>query len=516
MIKEIALFLKAEVAYNQELTKKHIAQKMGISASDITEIRIRKRSIDARKNIRVFCKFEVWIGETCNEQISSPDYKDVQKEQEVYIAGAGPAGLFAALELIVLGYKPVIFERGKMVSERKTDIASLNRGIELNSDSNYCFGEGGAGTFSDGKLYTRSTKRGNTQKALEILHLHGASADVLFESHPHIGSDKLPGIIASIRQTILKYGGEIHYNKTLTDIRKEFGSINQIVLKSGESISAKALILATGHSARDVYEMLHNNGIKIEPKAYAIGVRVEHLQRLVNEAQYQNKDGSRLLPPATYSLKHQVGGRGVFSFCMCPGGQIVPAMTAVGEIVLNGMSNSGRTGKYANSGIVVTVSPNDFMRFGDNPLAGMHYQQAIEQKAALFTKSLKAPAQRISDFLRKKNSGIVHQGTYKPGIVCADLHELFPEEISEPLRMALYEFGKKLRGFSSEEAMMLAPETRTSSPVRIPRCDESYMHPEIAGFFPCGEGAGYAGGILSSAVDGLNIAEKVDFYLRKQ
>ena len=442
------------------------------------------------------------------------------------VIGCGPAGLFAALRLIELGYKPIIIERGKNVKGRRRDIAEINRKGIVNPDSNYCFGEGGAGTFSDGKLYTRSGKRGNIQKVLETFIQFGANGDIAVDAHPHIGTNKLPRIIENMRNAILECGGEIHFNTKFISFELEGNKIKGIKTRSlsngtETSVKTKAVILATGHSARDIFEYFHQNKFKIEAKSFALGIRIEHPQSIIDAAQYHQTARNEFLPPASYALVSQQNNRGVYSFCMCPGGIIAPAATAPGELVVNGWSPSKRNNPYANSGVVVSVDGNDFLRFSKHgELAALRYQQEIEKKSFLAGGGdLKAPAQRMADFVNKKISSSLPSCSYIPGIVSADLFSVLPKEISLPLQSALKDFGKKMparhggKGYFTNEAVLVATESRTSSPVRIPRDAATLMHTELSGLFPCAEGAGYAGGIVSAAMDGERCAEAAGNYI---
>jgi uncharacterized protein len=473
-----------------------------------------KRSIDARgQKTWIRLSVEVFIGgETVAGKTSlKKEYPDVRFRPPVLIVGAGPAGLFAALKLLESGFKPVIFERGKDVKARKYDIARLSKEAIVNPDSNYCFGEGGAGTFSDGKLYTRSTKRGNVNDILRILVDHGASEDILIDAHPHIGSDKLPRIITAIRNTITEAGGEFYFNKRITDLVIENRKIRGIIDKQGNKYEAIALVLATGHSARDIYDMLDSKGILLEAKPFAVGVRVEHPQSLIDTIQYHNPVKDPYLPASTYGLVKQVEGRGVFSFCMCPGGIIVPSATMPGQIVVNGMSNSQRNSPFANSGIVTTIEIEDLSEYQKHgPFAGLKFQEELESisfKAGNGGQS--APAQRLSDFVNGIYSTSLAPTSYHPGITSAPLHKLLPEMVAHRLRVAFRMFDDQMKGFLTNEANILAVESRTSSPIRIPRNEETLEHVEIANLYPCGEGAGYAGGIISSAIDGNRCATAI-------
>lgn len=510
MKKTVNLVLLPEQAAQDEFIKRQIQRQEGITPSDLNGFRIIKKSLDARrKPVKVNLQLEVYIGEPPEDNTFSLALQHVLTAPPVAIVGAGPAGLFAALRLIELGYKPVIFERGKEVRERRRDLARITRDLQVNEDSNYCFGEGGAGTYSDGKLYTRSSKRGDVMRILHILVKYGAQPDILFEAHPHIGTNKLPHIISAIRNQILACGGEVHFNSRVTDLILNNNAIAGLRVNN-EVHTFKQVILATGHSARDVYEMLHRQKILIEPKPFALGVRVEHPQALIDQIQYKC-EGSRgpWLPAASYSLVHQVKDRGVFSFCMCPGGIIAPAMTAPGEVVVNGWSPSKRNNPFANSGMVVSVRTEDFKPYEHaGPLAGMYFQQAVERACfEMGNKTIQAPAQRLTDFVNRKVSSVLPENSYLPGTVSRDLNQILPSYIADALREGLKEFGKKLKGYYTQEASLLATESRTSSPVRIPRNKETFEHPQIAGLFPCAEGAGYAGGIVSAAMDGENCAQ---------
>ena len=513
MQKEINLILRPKQATDEKFFLPIAAKKLNISIEEISQYRIIKKSIDARKpNIKINLKLLIIINEE-NFIFENTlfDYQNVSNKEEVVIIGTGPAGLFAALRLIELGLKPILFERGKDVSERKLDIAKINREQIVNPDSNYAFGEGGAGTFSDGKLYTRSKKRGSVKRILDILNLHGASQEILYEAHPHIGTNKLSGVIKEIRETILNAGGEIHFNSKLTDIKTVDNTVKSITINNNQEIDVKRLVLATGHSARDVYEILHKNEILIEPKAFAIGVRVEHPQKLVDSIQYHCEIRSDYLPAANYNLVKQIDGRGVYSFCMCPGGFIVPAATEQNQIVVNGMSPAKRDSKYANSGIVVEIKHEDLKDFEEyGALAGVKYQEFIENLAHKNGGDGQiAPAQRLKDFVEGKKSESLPETSYHPGVVSSDIHKWLPENISKRLQKGFVEFNKSMKGYLTNEAIILGVESRTSSPVRIPRDKETLEHTQIKGLYPCGEGAGYAGGIVSSAVDGERIAEKI-------
>ncbi len=511
MQKEISIQVSPEVASNKNALYHFISNKSGISLYEIRHIEILKRSIDARqKSIKINLKVQVFINEDFEETpIKKPEYKDVSKAASILIIGAGPAGLFAALRCIELGKKPIVIERGKDVRARRRDLKELNINHIVNEDSNYCFGEGGAGTYSDGKLYTRSKKRGDVQRILEILVAFGATRQILIEAHPHIGTNKLPAIIQEITQTIIDFGGEVHFESRVVDILIKDNAVEGVILQNGDKIDGKKLILATGHSARDIFELLYKKEIAIEAKPFALGVRVEHPQELIDSIQYKCDYRGEFLPPAPYSIVKQVQGRGVYSFCMCPGGIIAPCATSPGEIVTNGWSPSKRDQATANSGIVVEVGPNDFKKFGETPLAAMYFQKEVEQKAWLEGgKTQTAPAQRLVDFSSGKQSSNLPVTSYKPGVQSVELGSILPDFIYKSLQKGFEEFGKSMKGYFTNEAVVHATESRTSSPVRIPRDRDTLEHIQINGLYPCGEGAGYAGGIVSAAIDGEKCAEK--------
>lgn len=518
-MKEIQFVVPPEVGFDEILLEQHIRKQLRVPNSVAIDIRLQNRSIDARsKNIKVNVKAIVALENEVlpplfNYQISQ--LPNVSKAKQAIVVGAGPAGLFAALRLIELGIKPIILERGKDVRSRRHDLAALNKKQTVNPESNYCFGEGGAGTYSDGKLYTRSDKRGNVKRILEIMVAHGATPAILYESRPHIGTNKLPPLIAAIRNTILEKGGEVHFGTKVTDLLIKNSRIQGVVTENQQNWYGIGTILATGHSARDIFYLLQRKNIYIEAKPFALGVRVEHPQPLIDKIQYHCEIRSEYLPASYYSLVSQVkqgkDQRGVFSFCMCPGGFIVPAATAQGEVVVNGMSPSRRNSPFANSGIVVSVNERDFLPYKkEGALAGLYYQQAIEQQAcAIAGGTLVAPAQRLTDFTQQKVSAQLNECSYQPGLASVSMYEVLPKSISHFLKDAFIDFGKKMKGYLTNEAQIIGVESRTSSPVRIPRDAETCMHPEIAGLFPCGEGAGYAGGIMSAAIDGEKCAEQL-------
>lgn len=509
----VRLNVSPETAADQSLVRKLAGSLSGIPPSEIALLRIVRRSVDARRrNIIVNLEIEVF---SAREELPSPigpyNPKDVTGKTEVIIVGAGPAGLFSALRLIELGIKPVLLERGRDVSSRKRDIALISREHRVDPDSNYCFGEGGAGTFSDGKLYTRSKKRGDNRRVLELLCLHGANENILYEAHPHLGTDKLPGIITAIRKTITDAGGIFLFGKRVSDIIVEGNEIKGVATSGNERFFSSCVILATGHSARDIYSLCIGRGIKLEPKSFAMGVRVEHPQSLIDRIQYHGRDRGKHLPAASYSLVRQVEGRGVYSFCMCPGGFMVPSATSPGEVVVNGMSPSTRNSPYANSGIVVEIRPEDLKEYERfDVMAGLEFQKDFEKLAwENAGRTQAAPAQRLSDFLDGKISATLPAASYFPGVTSSPLHEWMPPVIAERLKGGFRHFGSVMKGFITNEAIVAGVESRTSSPVRIPRDPFTLEHIAVSGLYPCGEGSGYAGGIVSSAVDGMNTSEAV-------
>lgn len=522
MKKTIQLQLPPKVAYTEQLLKEEIAEQLSLKPSEQFSVQPMKRSIDARgRNIKINLTVDVYINESIPEFNYTPNYLQVNsKSPTTTIIGAGPAGLFAALRCLELGIKPIIIERGKDVQSRRRDLAAINKEHIVNPESNYCFGEGGAGTYSDGKLYTRSTKRGDVDKILKTLVYHGASEEILIDAHPHIGTNKLPQIIAKIRETILNFGGEIYFEHKLVDINAEKNSIREItvldlITNSEKTFSIQKLILATGHSARDIYELLHKKNILIETKPFAMGVRAEHPQELIDRIQYhcdsldEVNEKRTYLPASNYSLVQQVDGRGVYSFCMCPGGIIAPCATAQEEVVTNGWSPSKRNNPYANSGIVVGFDLKDFEPYKNfGALAGLEFQKQLEHNAWIHGgKTQTAPAQRLQDFVNNKLSSSLPDCSYQPGIKSVMMNEVLGRLIGNSLQQGFKAFGTKMRGYLTNEALIVGVESRTSTPVRIPRHKETLQHPELKNLFPCGEGAGFAGGIVSAAIDGERCAE---------
>ncbi len=499
-----------EAALPQEV-KRLVSREAGIPEAEVLHIHYLRKSLDARKGRILFIlKAEVYVtGEKVNIPLRTFEFQKVSDERSCHIIGFGPAGIYAALQCLERGIKPIVLERGKGVSERLKDISTIHKQGIINPESNYCFGEGGAGTYSDGKLYTRSSKRGDIKKVLDVFIQHGADPRIGYEAHPHIGTNKLPRIIAAMRQTIIDNGGEVHFENKVTGFELSGINISKIKCADGTSYDSQNIILATGHSSRDIFELLHHQKILIEAKPFALGVRIEHDQKLIDHIQYKQARGV-LLPPSSYSLVTQACGHGVFSFCMCPGGVIAPAATAPAETVVNGWSSSARNGPFANSGVVVSVTPENWTAYEKyGPLAALQFQKEVEQKAFSYVENIQAPAQRVEDFIQNKVSKDLPRTSYQPGIVSHDLSQILPAFITESLREALVDFGKKMHGYRTNEAIVVGVESRTSSPVRIPRSKETFRHPQIQNLFPCGEGAGYAGGIVRAAMDGMACANAV-------
>lgn len=514
MKKELNISVTPAEAGEPGQLKSAVSHALKVDKDRIYQIKTIRHSIDARNSrIRINLTLEVFIDEI-PEPVGKPQfhYQYVGNRKPVVIVGAGPAGLFAALHLIELGFKPVILERGKNVNDRKKDISAIHREQVVNPDSNYGYGEGGAGTFSDGKLYTRSKKRGDIRKILEVLNFHGAQDEILVEAHPHIGTNVLPRVIESIRSTIEKAGGVYYFNSRVSDLIIRDGLAKGVVLQNGDRVEGLAVVLATGHSARDIYYILQKHNIVLEAKTFALGVRIEHPQELIDKIQYHGTGRGKYLPPAAYTMVEQAGDRGVYSFCMCPGGVVVPAATSPMELVVNGMSPSSRGGKFANSGMVTEIRlediPNEFQRFGN--FAGLEFQQAVEKNCFLAAgKSQLAPAQRLSDFMNNRLSGSLPETSYRPGLTSSNMGTWLPDFVTSRLREGLMKMGRKSNGYLTNDAIVLGAESRTSSPLRIPRSGETLEQLQVKGLFPCGEGAGYAGGIVSSAVDGERVAEMI-------
>ncbi|MDB9712980.1 FAD-binding protein [Flavobacteriaceae bacterium] len=512
MIKEIQLRINLIEERKEDIIIYKASKKLNLNVKEISAVKVLRKSIDARKKETIFnYKVAVYINEPISKESDYKfNFKDVSKAKEIHIIGFGPAGMYAALRCLELGYKPIVLERGKNVQDRRRDIRAINQEHIVNKDSNYCFGEGGAGTYSDGKLYTRSLKRGDVRRIFESLVYHGATRQILVDAHPHIGTNKLPKIIQKIRETIINFGGEIHFNTRVIDFVISNNKLKAIQLENKDELSVNSVILATGHSARDIYNLLYKKNITIKAKSFAMGVRVEHPQQIIDQIQY-NCEGDRdsLLPAASYSLVQQVNERGVYSFCMCPGGFIVPAATNSAEVVVNGMSPSKRNNKFANSGIVVELDINkDFKKYEDyGPLKGLEFQKDLE-KISFYAggRTQSAPAQRVTDFVEGKLSSNLNDCSYQPGLKSAPLHSLLPKTIGSRLRKGIMAFGKKMNGYYTEQANIIGVESRTSSPINIPR-NINLEHINIKGLFPCGEGGGYAGGIVSAAMDGERCAE---------
>ena len=509
---EITISVSPKASNEKESLKFSAARKLNIDVNSISDIKIHKRSIDARsRKINIHLKITIFTeGELAIPENYQKVYQNVASATPIVIVGSGPAGLFAALRLIELGLKPIVLERGKNVIERRKDLAKIHK-HKVNPDSNYCFGEGGAGTYSDGKLYTRSKKRGSVQRVLNILVGHGATEDIIIDAHPHIGTNKLPKIIANMRKNILSSGGEIHFGCRVENLIIKGNKIEGVVDQNENKILGHSVILATGHSARDIFHLLNRHKIKIEAKPFALGVRIEHPQPIIDRAQYHCNVRSKYLPAASYKFVQQVNGRGVFSFCMCPGGHIVPSATAPGEVVVNGMSASTRSSRYANSGMVVAIEQEDLIKFSKyGELAGLAFQQEMEKMAwEAGGKTQSAPAQRMVDFVNGKTSNTLNDCSYIPGINSVPLHELLPPIIGNRLQEGFKTFGRKMKEYFTNDANILGVESRTSSPVRIPRNELLLSHPQVHNLYPCGEGAGYAGGIVSAAIDGERCAEAI-------
>lgn len=509
---ELELRIAPELVDSMEEIRKAVNLHSDIASDSIQHIEILRKSLDARKHPIVFLlKVRLFqTGELVVIEDKTTHYTQPNSVKTCHIIGFGPAGIFAALQCLEQGIKPIVLERGKAVKDRISDISAIHKTLQIDPDSNYCFGEGGAGTYSDGKLYTRSSKRGDIKKVLNIFIQHGADAKIGIEAHPHIGTNKLPRIIENMRKTIIEFGGEVHFEKRVADFVLENDEIKMIQCSDGSEFACEHVILATGHSARDIFELLHHKNILIEAKPFALGVRIEHTQELIDSIQYKCDSRGKFLPPASYSLVSQVKGRGVFSFCMCPGGVIAPAGTANNETVVNGWSSSARNGPFSNSGIVVQVEPENWQQYGaKGALAALAFQSEIEQKAFKVVGSIQAPAQRLEDFIQKRTSMHLPKSSYIPGLTSYDLNTVLPRFISDTLREGFIDFGKKMRGYRTNEAIVVGVESRTSSPVRIPRDKETLRHPQIKNLFPCGEGAGYAGGIVSAAMDGIACVLKI-------
>ena len=524
MTAAVELVLDLARADDAQSQKHEAARLLSCAVEEISALRVRRRSLDARGQIRVRLNCEVWINEAAPEEtLPVPNYAPVKGEKHVIIVGCGPAGMFAALRLIERGVRPIIVERGKDVQARRRDLARINREGVVNPDSNYGFGEGGAGTYSDGKLYTRVKDKCAIARVLQTLVAHGASSDILVEAHPHIGSNRLPKIVAALRESILAAGGEIHFNARVCDFLLENRRMHGVILADGREMRGDAVVLAAGHSGREIFELLERRQVLVEAKPFAMGVRIEHPQPLIDRIQYRNAPppveprGREWrhpnLPAASYRLAHTVEGRGVFSFCMCPGGWMVPSATRADEVVVNGMSLSRRDSPFANSGLVVSIETADLMPYSQHgALAGIGFQRDMETRARNAANNAgetgqRAPAQRVTDFLANRQSPTLPPTSYQPGLTSAPLHEILPAHFSARLQTALTHFGQTMRGYITPDAIIVGVESRTSSPVRVPRDAHTLVHPEIAGLFPCGEGAGYAGGIVSAAIDGGRVAD---------
>lgn len=508
---ELDLTLSLEAAADGARVAELAAGQLQLRPERVRHVQRLRESLDARgRTPVVHLKLAAYV----DEDPPAPPahrfaYRDVAAAEPVIVVGAGPAGMFAALRLIELGLRPIVLDRGKDVRARRRDLAALHRTGTVNPESNYCFGEGGAGTYSDGKLYTRATKRGDVTRVLDAFIAHGADPSIGWLTHPHIGTNKLPGIVSAMNATVRHWGGMVEFNAKVVGLVRDSAGLRGVRLADGRALKARAVILATGHSARDVFELLHAEDVLLEAKPFALGVRVEHPQAVIDAAQYKCIDERHpLLPAAAYALSTQVGGRGVFSFCMCPGGIIAPAATAPGEVVVNGWSPSKRNNPYANSGLVVSIGPEDYD--STDPLAALRYQAKVEQRAyRAGGGALRAPAQQVIDFVEGRASVALSECSYQPGLTPVALEAVLPPVVAEALRNGLRQFGRQLRGYLHPEAVLVATESRTSSPVRIPRDRDTLVHPQVAGLYPCGEGAGYAGGIASAAMDGERVAEAV-------
>ncbi|MDR0544107.1 MAG: FAD-binding protein [Odoribacteraceae bacterium] len=514
MYKEIDIRVTPGEAREEEIVRQIAAGVLGVQVERVVHVALVRRSVDARRRpVMIQLRVGVHVDEVeAIDPLFVPAYRDVTRGEPVIIVGAGPAGLFAALRLIERGFRPVVLERGRRVEERRVDLQRLYRTGQVDEDSNYGFGEGGAGTFSDGKLFTRSGKRGDVRRVLEILAHHGAPATILTDAHPHVGTDRLPRVMVNIRQAIEEHGGEVLFGHRVTDLLLREQRVAGVIANDREFLSGR-VILATGHSARDVYRMLHRRSIRILPKAFAVGLRLEHPQELIDRIQYHHPDGrGDFLPAAEYNFAVQVGGRGVYSFCMCPGGVVVPACTSPGQQVVNGMSSSSRNSPWANAAIVTPVGEEELESLHFPGLfGGMEFQERLEEEAwRRGGGNLLAPAQRLTHFLEGRIGPGLPRTSYKPGVTSSPIHEWFPPLLRDRLREGLYRFGRKARGFITGEALLLGVETRTSSPFRVPRDETRLVHPDIAGLYPCGEGGGHSGGIVSSAMDGENVASVVD------
>jgi len=514
MIKEVDIEVEPSIGFDEEKFRTYVLNELSLPDQPSIVVEMLRRSVDARgRQVKIVIKARIAVDELLPDQQLKLNYQFVGNRPSVVVVGAGPAGLFAALRLIELGYKPIVLERGKDVQTRRRDLAAINKDHIVNPESNYCFGEGGAGTYSDGKLYTRSKKRGDVNRILEILVTHGAGREILVDAHPHIGTNKLPKIVAALRSRITDCGGEVHFNTKVTDLIIDRGELLGVHIQNGDQIRGMGVILATGHSARDIFYLLHNKNVRIEAKPFAMGVRIEHQQTLIDKIQYKCEDRGEFLPASSYSLVSQVDykgvERGVFSFCMCPGGFIVPAATAQEEVVVNGMSPSRRDSKFSNSGIVVAINLEDlgdYHKYG--VFAGLELQKTIERNAWIAGgKTQKAPAQRMLDFVNRKTSGTLPETSYQPGLTSVSMDEVLVPSIASRLREGFRLFGAKMKGYLTNDAQIVGVESRTSSPVTIPRNKETLEHVEIKRLFPCGEGAGYAGGIVSAAIDGEKCAE---------